>query len=388
MKSLLSLHSVNTCYKKLVFTSVGNAKSSPFYRMPGTLDVKRKMSSADSNEFFDDSRILSDDRSKPVKSSGYYSATTKKESTSSSGRNNNWNKRSSSFSNQRNDIRSREDVGFSERPMYKPRPSNREEYTRIEGEGFNGDYLYGIFPIRMALREKKRKFYELLVQDGMDLSNKKDNTGCHEIFDMVKSLNIPQRELTKHELNLLSDSRPHQGFVLKSSKLEFENMKSLPPTDKFQCYLALDEVWDPQNFGALVRTCHFLGVDGIIVCLKNSAPASPTVSKASSGALESTNIYSTSNMVKFLDESVKNGWQVVGTALEGNVIKLNDLPLDKPTIVVLGNEGHGIRTNVLMKCTQLVRIGDAVTKSSDVDSLNVSVTGGIILHHVLQNKGA
>jgi 21S rRNA (GM2251-2'-O)-methyltransferase len=174
-----------------------------------------------------------------------------------------------------------------------------------------------------------------------------------------------------------------------------------------RCVLALDEVWDPQNFGALIRTSHFLKVDKIVVCAKNSAPPSPVVSKASAGALEVTPIYSVQNMMRFIDESVLNGWQVcrllrcvilvlvdlvlfhihqvVGASLSGKTVSLADLPRDKPTIVLLGNEGHGIRTNILHRCTHLVRVGSGES-TSDVDSLNVSVTGGIILHHMLQNK--
>lgn len=74
--------------------------------------------------------------------------------------------------------------------------------------------------------------------------------------------------------------------------------------------LALDEVWDPQNFGALIRTCHFLNIDQVVICAKNSAPPTPAVSKASAGALEATEIYAVQNLMKFLDESTKNGWQV------------------------------------------------------------------------------
>lgn len=83
--------------------------------------------------------------------------------------------------------------------------------------------------------------------------------------------------------------------------------------------LALDEVWDPQNFGALLRTCYFLGCDKVVVCAKNSAPLSPSVSKASSGSMELLEIYSTDNMMKFLDKSRENGWQVVLTVLLPNL---------------------------------------------------------------------
>lgn len=167
------------------------------------------------------------------------------------------------------------------------------------------------------------------------------------------------------------------------------------------CYsivLVLDEVWDPMNFGALVRTSYFLGVDKIVICAKNSAPLSPTVSKASAGAVELVTIYSTNNLMKFLDKSVENGWQVVGTDLGETSIPLEDYSTNqKPTIVVLGNEGHGIRTNILKRCNTLIKISkhcpssdvtNVVEVGSDetVDSLNVSVTGGIILHHLLNDR--
>ena len=173
----------------------------------------------------------------------------------------------------------------------------------------------------------------------------------------------------------------------------------------YSCVLALDEVSDPMNFGALVRTSHFLGVDKIVICSKNSAPLSPTVSKASAGAVEVTPIYSTNNLMNFLDKSSANGWQVVGTALGPTSTPLREFAVnDKPTILVLGNEGHGIRTNILRRCTSLVRISKSsstadaveVAKAStedaesgegvEVDSLNVSVTGGIILHHLLSQR--
>jgi 21S rRNA (GM2251-2'-O)-methyltransferase len=99
---------------------------------------------------------------------------------------------------------------------------------------------------------------------------------------------------------------------------------------------------------------------------------------------------STDNMMRFLDRSMENGWQVVGTALGDAAVSLEQLPLRQPTVLVLGNEGHGIRTNILRRCTHLVKIpsagaGAAAGDGFGVDSLNVSVTGGIMLHHILAN---
>ena len=173
------------------------------------------------------------------------------------------------------------------------------------------------------------------------------------------------------------------------------------------------------NLGALLRSAHFLGADGVVLCNKNSAPLSPIVCKASSGAMEVMSIYGVDNMMRFLDASVAAGWNVVGTALSNQAVEMRAVAVQGPTILVLGNEGHGLRTNVLRRCTQLVKImgagaateaeaeaeaealpspavtaaaaaaeagtAGAVVGEGGVDSLNVSVTGGILMHHLISS---
>ena len=129
---------------------------------------------------------------------------------------------------------------------------------------------------------------------------------------------------------------------------------------------------------------HVLSLLLLIYICKLHWNLSPLVSKASAGALEFIDVCSTKNLMRFLDKSKENGWQVVGTALEEGSIDMRLLDLTKPTILVLGNEGHGIRTNILKRCDALVKIRGMENKSSNgVDSLNVSVSGGILLHHIL-----
>ena len=190
-------------------------------------------------------------------------------------------------------------------------------------------------------------------------------------------------------------------------------------------WLALDEVVDPQNFGALLRSAYFLGSTpssskiGVIVCAKNSSPASPTVSAASAGALEIMDIYSTNNLPRMLSSAVEDGWRVLGAAAEPLVLNSNrnigsnndriiqctnltDLEFKKnqPTILVLGSEGHGLRTLVARACTELVRIPSGLdmgfgmsenheinrrNSSAGVDSLNVSVSGAILLWSMINS---
>lgn len=251
----------------------------------------------------------------------------------------------------------------------------------------------------------------------------------------------------KGYLNTLCGNRPHQGFILKARPLQFEPILFLPRIEEVestttttssaettttttattaepaegnedgedstasdtnaakkppaplaaaatgQVWLALDEVTDPQNFGALLRSAHFFGASGVVTCAKNSASLTATVSKSSAGAVEVMRVHSTANMMRFLKRSRENGWRVVGTSVSERSGPLHELPAGPgapPTIVVLGNEGYGVRTNVLRECEFLVEVagdgGGAVAEgatASTVDSLNVSVTGGVVLFHLL-----
>ena len=184
-------------------------------------------------------------------------------------------------------------------------------------------------------------------------------------------------------------------------------------------WLVLDEVVDPQNLGALLRSAYFLGQKkiGILVCSKNSAPPTPVVSAASAGALELMTIYSTSNLPRTLNNAKADGFRIIGASssvpmrsLEfddddeepdngGDNLRqlydLQDLPVgveedDRPVLLVLGSEGYGLRTLVAKACTEFVRIPSATVESSSaetgVDSLNVSVTGGILLWRLLNGR--
>ena len=192
--------------------------------------------------------------------------------------------------------------------------------------------------------------------------------------------------------------RPHNGVVVDASPLEPVPLDSLPSWNGSgvpPLWLALDEVVDPQNLGAIIRSAHFLGVSGVVVCAKNSAPLSPVVSKASSGAMEAVEVHSVGVMHRFLARCVEEGWDVYGAAAEDRAEDVTDIAVAKPSVLVMGNEGSGLRTNVRRACNRMVRIegGPGMGMGGDrqdggegggsVDSLNVSVATGIILHTML-----
>jgi len=180
-------------------------------------------------------------------------------------------------------------------------------------------------------------------------------------------------------------------------------------------WLVLDEVVDPQNLGALLRSAYFLGGRkiGVLVCAKNSAPPTPVVSASSAGALEVVTVHSTTNLPRTLNQAREDGFRIIGasssvpsisssSSSEGDdefgstpppLYDLSMLPVqksdDRPILLVLGSEGYGLRTLVAKACTEFVRIPSGSNDSSDdggVDSLNVSVTGGILLWHLLNGQ--
>lgn len=239
-----------------------------------------------------------------------------------------------------------------------------------------------------------------------------------EIEELANARGVPIAHVDKGVLNVLSGNRPHQGYVLRCGRLDFEPIAVLPHPGEDNSapsvWLALDEVADPQNLGSLLRSAHFLGGGGakvgILVCSKNSAPPSPVVSAASAGALELCQIYETSNLPRILKRAAEDGFRILGAAAEspagltdadGNAITCTDLSScaaksDAPLVLVLGSEGHGLRNLVARACTGFVRIPgatvpgsavddtDGLAPSAGVDSLNVGVTGAILLWHFLK----
>ncbi|KAL0337349.1 UNVERIFIED_CONTAM: rRNA methyltransferase 1, mitochondrial [Sesamum calycinum] len=232
----------------------------------------------------------------------------------------------------------------------------------------------------------RREFYALYVQEGLDLTvnnkKKKDKKGFEKVLKMAEKIGLSKKEVSKHDLNMVADNRPHQGLVLDASPLEMVGIKELEPVsvegEKGPLWLALDE---------------------------NSAPLSGVVSKASAGSLELMELRSCKNMMQFLASSAGNGWRVLGGSVSPRAIPLREIVPGAPTILVLGSEGTGLRPLVERACTELIRIPGnfpvnfVMTGDEDVDtvenpgqefrsflaveSLNVSVAAGVLLNHLI-----
>lgn len=156
-----------------------------------------------------------------------------------------------------------------------------------------------------------------------------------------------------------------------------------------------------QNFGAALRSAFFLGASGVLTCRRNSSPLSAVVSKASAGAMELAPVHSCRSLPQTLEDARSKGWLILGAAAEEGAVACSEFVLEKPTVLVLGNEGYGLRTTVKRQCDTLLRIeggegsgmaarqgvgAGASNKSQLVDSLNVSVATGILIHSLVTSR--
>lgn len=267
----------------------------------------------------------------------------------------------------------------------------QNEQSVIQAALASGDDLvYGLSSVHLALEADRRSAHALFVQ-GNQGARKTSNQKLHALcISRAQKLQIPIHYADRGELNSLSQNRPHQGVVLQASALEYMHIDGIPDVNPRRTLLVLDEVQDPQNLGALIRSAYFLGAAGVYASQKNSARLSPVVSRASAGAAELVSVYGVGSLPRFLKSAREVGWRIIGADAGESATDLNNVDANasssssSSTMLVLGSEGNGLRHVVKECCTQLVRIEKGEHAHAVVDSLNVSVAGAIFLHHFLK----
>lgn len=229
-------------------------------------------------------------------------------------------------------------------------------------------FLYGVNPVLAALTANKRAFYKLyLTEPALEK---------HLIISRANSLGVEISMLSKENLEKYAQKKPHQGVVLKASELtplHVSDPNEILKGEK-QLWLCLDQITDPQNLGSILRAAHFFNVNGVILPEKNSAPLSAAVSKVSSGAVEWLNIISVSDIPKFLLKSKQIGWKIVGAGIGKDI---SQLKRKENMMLVVGNEGSGLRERVKKECEEVYWIPGG---SGTIDSLNVAAALSIFLH--------
>lgn len=267
----------------------------------------------------------------------------------------------------------------------------------------SSEFLYGASSVIAALEGNRRRIKTLFVKETSS------SPSIALAISLAAKRQIPVTKTHVASLDKHSESRPHNGLVLETSPLKperlvalghikyndnqqlcYDLLYSLKESVRFEkvspsgVWIALDKISDPQNLGSIIRTAKFFGVDAIIKTENDSCPLSPITSKSSAGAMENMDIYTVTNLPKFLEASTLNGWECVGTDINDseNRTDIDDYKIDGPTIIVLGSEGRGIRSVVSQKCSRNLFIQGG---NERLDSLNVGVATGILLHKLCKN---
>jgi len=236
-----------------------------------------------------------------------------------------------------------------------------------------GVALYGVNPVARALEAKRRTLRRLYVLKG------RPSETLAALCRQAESAGISVYEGSAEELEELCGNAAHQGAVLACSPLTVSSEAealALPVAER-PVLLVLDQIEDPQNFGAIVRNGAAFGAAGAVIQTRHASPLSPAASKASAGELEAFPIFEAVNIARFLDACKERGWWVAGTVVKGGQ-PLASFRRDSPTVLVLGNEGRGMRPLVERHCDFRLTIS-----ARPGVSLNVASASAIVLYHLL-----
>lgn len=201
-----------------------------------------------------------------------------------------------------------------------------------------------------------------------------------EIIDLLKMKKIDIKWVDKYQLDKMVNGL-HQGIILNVKDFDTVSLDNILNNDsKYPLIVMLDHLEDPHNFGAIIRSCEALGVDGIIIPNDRSVDINGTVIKTSAGAIQYMKIAKVSNLVNTIKVLKDKGYWIIGTDMNGT--SYNDMKYDMPICLVIGNEGKGMSRLVKESCDYVVSI-DMVGKTN---SLNASVATGIMIAKIQNSR--
>ena len=190
--------------------------------------------------------------------------------------------------------------------------------------------------------------------------------------------------VTKERLDQLSSTGHHQGVIAQAAAYSYATVEEMLETarekgeDPF--LILLDNIEDPHNLGAIIRTANLAGAHGVIIPKRRAAGLTATVAKASAGALNYTPVAKVTNLGTAIEELKKQGIWFVCADMDGTV--MYDADLKGPIGLVIGNEGEGVSRLIREKCDYQV----AVPMKGDIDSLNASVAAGVLAYEIVRQR--
>lgn len=240
-------------------------------------------------------------------------------------------------------------------------------------------WIYGQHATLLALANARRQKRRLLA------TPEARRRLAEELEPLADQASLEIEELHRRDIErLLPEGAVHQGIAMLSQPLADLRLSDWRPTAKGRCVIvALDQVTDPHNVGAVIRSAAAFGASALLFTRRHSPGETGVLAKTASGALECVPIIRETNLSQALESLHKVGFLTVGLAGEGSE-SLEDIPGDVEKIcVVLGAEGKGLRQKTRETCKKLVRL----PTRPPIDQLNVSNAAAIALYELLGRSG-
>jgi len=241
-------------------------------------------------------------------------------------------------------------------------------------------YLFGFHAIKAAMNNPFRTIHQLFINE------ERVDKRLLELTTTAQARHIPITPLNSKLIHQRFPNQVHQGIIAQVNQMPAYNENDLPHLIETQSenllILILDEVTDPHNLGACLRTADAAGVHFVIIPKDNSASINATVSKVACGATESVPLIRVTNLARTMVMLQQSGIWIYGAAAEASQT-LYELDVTGPIGLVLGAEGSGLRRLTRERCDSLF----SLPMQGIVQSLNVSVATGVCLYEVLRQRG-
>lgn len=220
--------------------------------------------------------------------------------------------------------------------------------------------------------------------DKIMIANGAKEGSIKKIVAMAKEKNIVIQYVDRNKLDEISTSHSHQGVIANVSEYRYyeldELIKTVEEKGEDPFFIILDEITDPHNLGSIIRTADAVGAHGVIIPKRRSVHITPTVAKASAGAVEYVPVCKVTNIVNTIKTLKDHGLWIAAADMDGQTFYEQNLT--GPIGLVIGSEGFGISRLVKKNCDFTVKM----PMVGNVTSLNASVAGSILLYEIFKQR--
>lgn len=242
------------------------------------------------------------------------------------------------------------------------------------------EYIVGRNPVIEHLRRGTQTVEEIWIAE------RTTDSRIQQIITMAAEAGVSIKRCTRRELDRREPSVPHQGVIAFISPTSYSDLSSIltkiERSEQNALLIILDNLQDPRNLGAILRTADAVNVDAVIIPKNRAVGITAAVHKASAGASTYVPIIKVTNIAHTIDTLKNRGIWVTGAAEDASCL-YTDADFSVPLCLVLGSEDKGIRRLVKQKCDYLVHL----PMLGKIGSLNVSVAAGILLYEVIRQRG-